>query len=109
MIKKIIILGIILVVLNLLDIITTLWCIRLGGSEANPIADYFIQHSHTAFWLMKLGVVMFVALWLLFAVWKFPQLYVFSRNALIGLNIFYVFPFLWNTLGILVLKGFISI
>ena len=110
MIKKILILGIVLILLNVLDVITTLWCIRLGGKEANPLANIFIQHSSTAFWLVKIGVSTFLAIWLLFAVFMYPdKLYVFSRNTLIGLNIFYLTPFLWNVLGILVLKGYISI
>ena len=109
MLKNILILGIILVILNVLDVVTTLYLIRLGASEANPIADLFIQKSHLSFWVFKLGISLFVAFWLLFAVWKFPQLYKFSRNALVGVNIFYMTPFIWNVFGILVMRGIIIV
>jgi hypothetical protein len=107
MLKNILILGIILVVLNALDVASTLWVIELGGTEANPAADALIQNG--TFWFVKMGVSSFVALWLLFAVWKYPQLYKFSRNALIVLNVFYITPFLWNMFGVLVLKGIVNI
>lgn len=105
--KRILVLGVILVILNALDVVTTMWVIGLGGSEANPIADHFIQNG--GLWVIKMGVSTFVALWLLFAVWKSPQLYRFSRNALIALNAFYVTPIIWNLFGVLVLEGIVKI
>jgi len=107
MLKNILILGIILVVLNALDVASTLWVIELGGTEANPIANVFIENG--TIWFVKMGVSLFVALWLLFGVWKYPQLYKFSRNALIILNVFYITPFLWNLFGVLVLEGIVKI
>jgi hypothetical protein len=107
MLKNILILGIILVVLNALDVATTLWVLKLGGYEANPIANVFIENG--TIWFVKMGVSSFVAVFILFAVWKFPQLYTYGKNALIVLNVFYITPFLWNMFGVLVLEGIVKI
>ncbi len=110
MLKNIIILAIIFLVLKSLDIFTTLYVISLGGEEANPIADYFIQKSWATFIFVKIFVTLFVMGIFIFAVWKFPnELFRFSKISLIGLNVYYLIPVLWNTFGILVMRGIIIV
>lgn len=49
-----------LIVLNLLDFITTYFCISLGGDEANPLLAYLIVEMGTV-WVILYAKLMIIA------------------------------------------------
>lgn len=54
-----------IVFLGVVDISNTLEIISRGGIEANPVMDYFLQHSVLAFIFTKLAMTC-AGLWVLF-------------------------------------------
>jgi hypothetical protein len=106
----IIYLSIIFLLLKVLDIFTTWYVFTLGGEEANPFANILIMNSWGMFIFFKLLIAVLVIGSLLFVVYKEPEeMFKFSKTSLILLSIYYTIPVVWNTIGILVLKGYIKV
>ena len=90
--RTLVYLAIIFVMLNVIDAILTLVLGARGGYELNWIAQYALENSLWAFWLIKVGATLaFVSLFLLFAE-TFPRLarwiFIISVIAMLGVCIF---------------------
>ena len=100
--KKIIVFSIILILLNLADLFTTYINITYNGAgEANLISYILIEKSWWFFGLVKLLIPAITGGLLILVVWMKKELYKFSLFSLIGLNLLYITPILWNIGGLL--------
>lgn len=93
--KRIIVLGVVLIVLNVLDAITTIYGLNLGFIEGNPIVDFFIENG--TFWLFKIGVPIIILLIIIFSIKRNPMLYKSSTRILKVMNSVLSLIVLWNS------------
>ncbi len=100
--RKIIVFSIILILLNLADLFTTYINMTYNGAgEANPISYNLIEKSWWLYGLIKLLIPAITGGLLILVVCMKKELYKFSLFSLIGLNLLYITPILWNIGGLL--------
>lgn len=88
-----------LILLIILDIVTTLACIMFGGTEYNPISLFFIQQSYFLFALIKIMMIMIIYILNNYTiVFNNKLIYIL----LIIINIIFLFVVLLNILYIIV-------
>ena len=80
-----------LVILNLLDVLSTKWIISLGGEESNPLMKRIIDHP-TAPLLLKLGLCVLIGALVLAA----PRERKFSEYAMCAVVGAYTLVIAWN-------------
>jgi hypothetical protein len=72
-----------LLVLNLLDFITTVYCMKMGGEEANPIMLYAIEYFDSVWGLLyaKIALLIWAVPYLAIAIYSPELVYAHSRAA----------------------------
>jgi hypothetical protein len=85
-----------LVMLNLLDVLTTKWVLGRGGSEQNPLLQPIIAHPYAPL-LVKLGLCLVIGALVMVA----PRRSRFTDVGLIGIVAVYTCVVGWN-LGMLI-------
>lgn len=99
-----------LIVLNLLDFITTYFCIDLGGNEANPLLVYLMRESGTIWVILYVKLVIIAVLLPFFSIAAYypdlihqyvrPGFTTFIAWLLLIVNAFYLYVVV-NNLGII--------
>lgn len=105
-----------LIVLNLLDFITTYFCIDMGGSEANPLLAYLMRESGTIWVILYVKLVVIAVLLPFFSIASYypdlihqyvrPGFTTFIAWLLLVVNIFYLHVVTNNLWVIYVLSKF---
>lgn len=100
--KNIIIYGVLFVVLNILDAITTIHGLSIGAMELNPIGKFFIEGGN--FWIFKVGIPLLIVLVAILYTMHFPKVQYSSEKILKTLCIIFTLIVLWNSLSIIITK-----
>jgi len=105
-----------LIVLNLLDFITTYFCISLGGSEANPLLAYLMRESGTIWVILYVKLVIITVLLPFFSIASYypeliqqyvrPGFTTFIAWLLMVVNAFYFYVVVNNLYVIYVLSKY---
>ena len=98
--KRIIVLGVVLIVLNVLDAITTIYGLDLGFIEGNPIVDFFIESG--SFWVFKIGIPIIIFLFIVLFIGRKPILYKSSSRVLKVMNSVFSLIVLWNVISLII-------
>ncbi len=93
--KKIVILSVILIVLNMLDVGTTYMALSVGATEVNPIARVLIESN--TLWIVKFFVPLFACMIIYFGVLETPKIKPYATKALVLLNIYFTLIVALNT------------
>ena len=98
--KKIILLGLVLIVLNVLDAITTFYGLNMGAMEGNPIVRFFIESG--SFWVFKIGIPIIIILFIVLFIGRKPILYKSSTRVLKVMNSVFSLIVLWNVISLII-------
>jgi hypothetical protein len=90
-------------ILNIVDMLFTMYVISDGGIELNPIVNTILEYDGVLFAFLKIVVAGVLLLWLE----RKAKLYKVARQGLFAITIFYAILVLWHIVNFIIIRAII--